>query len=288
MPTFTNQAQLTYNGITTNSNIATGEIIEVLTANKAAILDEYTSGGMVTYVINLVNAGTIPYMNLTITDNLGAYQYTPATGAAITLYPLDYVPGSIHYFQNGIEQPDPAVTTTNGLTITGISVPADGITTILYQATTNEYTPLTPGSSITNTALISGGCLGTRLEVSDTVTVRNAPVLSIFKSITPRQVQANGQVTYTFDIQNRGNTGTTVADNVRVFDLFNPTLTDITVYYNGAILPVGSYTYNEITGEFATNPGVINVPAATYTQDPATGERITDPGDVTLVVIGTI
>lgn len=38
MATFTNQAQLSYNGIITNSNIATGQIIEVLSVTKLRFL----------------------------------------------------------------------------------------------------------------------------------------------------------------------------------------------------------------------------------------------------------
>lgn len=34
MATFTNQATLTYNGGTVNSNIVTGELVQVLTASK--------------------------------------------------------------------------------------------------------------------------------------------------------------------------------------------------------------------------------------------------------------
>lgn len=36
MATFTNQATLTYNGGTVNSNIVTGELVQVLTASKTA------------------------------------------------------------------------------------------------------------------------------------------------------------------------------------------------------------------------------------------------------------
>lgn len=38
MPTFSNQAQLSYNGITANSNIAYGQILEVLAASKQHFL----------------------------------------------------------------------------------------------------------------------------------------------------------------------------------------------------------------------------------------------------------
>ena len=50
MAIFTNQATLVYNGGSTNSNIAVGEIIEVLTAEKTAVEGSYTPDGLVTYV----------------------------------------------------------------------------------------------------------------------------------------------------------------------------------------------------------------------------------------------
>ena len=91
MPIFTNQAQLTYNGITTNSNITTGEIIEVLSATKTPVSDSYSTGDKKTYVVNILNSGNTAFTNLTITDNLGAYSYTPPNGTAVTLYPLSYI-----------------------------------------------------------------------------------------------------------------------------------------------------------------------------------------------------
>ena len=38
MAVFTNQATLTYNGNVINSNITTGEILEVLSATKTAVI----------------------------------------------------------------------------------------------------------------------------------------------------------------------------------------------------------------------------------------------------------
>jgi hypothetical protein len=47
MATFTNQATLTYNDTTTSSNIVTGEILEVLSATKTAVVDRYDPNGTV-------------------------------------------------------------------------------------------------------------------------------------------------------------------------------------------------------------------------------------------------
>ena len=42
MAQFINQAQLSYNNSVVNSNVAVGEILEVLSATKTAVLDDYT------------------------------------------------------------------------------------------------------------------------------------------------------------------------------------------------------------------------------------------------------
>ena len=57
MPTFTNQAMLTYSGRTTASNIITGELVEVLSASKSAVPAVYRQGDVITFVIGLSNAG---------------------------------------------------------------------------------------------------------------------------------------------------------------------------------------------------------------------------------------
>ena len=71
MAIFSNQATLTYNGTSTNSNIAYGEILDVLAATKTAVEGTYTPGQLVTYVVTLRNTGTAPLTGLTVTDDLG-------------------------------------------------------------------------------------------------------------------------------------------------------------------------------------------------------------------------
>ena len=48
MAIFYNQATLSYNGGTVNSNITSGEIIEVLSATKTAVTDVYSDGSDIT------------------------------------------------------------------------------------------------------------------------------------------------------------------------------------------------------------------------------------------------
>lgn len=283
MATFTNQAVLSYNGITTSSNVATGEIVEVLSASKDVLSSEYRPGDTVTYVINLVNSGATPFTALTVSDNLGAY-----TGAGRTLYPLTYVDGSIRYYQNGAEQAAPAVTQTAGLGISGIGVPAGGNTTLIYQAGVNAFANPGTAGTITNTAVVDGAEVAAPITVTQTIAARKAPYLTILKSVSPRQVAENGQITYTFDIQNLSNTAANADDNVQITDTFNPALSGITVTYNGAVVPSTNYSYKEETGEFATTAGVLTVPAAEFTQDPTTGAWSSVPGNAVLTVTGTI
>ena len=267
MAIFTNQATLRYNGNVVNSNITTGELIEVLSATKTAVIDTYNQGSDITYVINIVNSGAIAFSGLAINDNLGEYPF-----GAGTLVPLDYVDGSIRYYVNGILQPAPLVTAGPPLNISGLTVPANGVTTVIYVARANQYAPLDLEGIITNTAVISGGGV-TEITVTETVTPESGARLTVAKSICPTTVTENGRLTYTFVIQNVGNTPALVLDNVGITDVFNPILTDLIVTFNDVVWTENvNYTYSEATGEFATVPGQITIPAATYSQDPVTGE----------------
>ena len=86
-----------------------------------------------------------------------------------------------------------------------------------------------------------------------------------------------------------GNRAATATDSLVISDVFSPPLSDITVTYNGTLLVAGTdYTYDPVTGEFATALGVVTVPAATVTQDPETGLFITVPGESVLTVSGNL
>ncbi len=279
MAIFTNQATLTYTGGSANSNIAVGEILEVLSADKTAVSGTYAPGELVTYVITIRNTGTGAFTNLTVTDDLG--------GGANA--PLTYEDGTVLYFVNGTLQADPTVTAGPPLVFTGINVPAGGNAVIVYQARANGFASPELEGFITNTVTITGGGLTSPVTATETVNAAIGPEISITKTITPAQVADNGRVTYTFLIQNSGNEALTAADDAAVTDLFDPILTNLTVTLNGTVLTEGTgYTYNEATGQFATLPGVITVPAATFTQDPVTGEYTRTPGLATLTVTGII
>lgn len=284
MATFTNRATLTYNDNTTTSNIVTGEITEALVATKTALTRCYYNESEITYVISLINSGTTPLAGLTVTDNLGAYEFN-----GTTLTPLTYIDGSISYFINGDQQAAPTVAVDEGLIISGLTLPASSNGIIIYTTEVNEFAPLFNPSSITNTATISGDGLINTVTATETISACTEPRLQITKALSPLVVSDNGQITYTLNILNYGNSPATVADNIIVTDTFNPILSDITVTLDGTVLTAGTdYTYNTTTGEFSTVAGRITVPQATFTQDETTGEYSIVPGSSTLVITGTV
>ncbi len=288
MATFYNQATLSYNGNTTTSNITAGELVEVITVSKTALPDTYTTDDNVTYIVNIVNSGAIPFTNLTVSDNLGAFTATVG-GASVSLYPLTYTADSIKYYVNGVQQTAPAVSEAPALTFTGISVPAGGNATLIYQASVNRFAPPAAGGTITNTATVSGNGISTPVQAEAVITAAQNARLTISKSLSPTTVTENGQLTYTFIIQNLGNTAAGAADNVTVTDTFAPALNNITVTLNGAQLTTPTdYSYSEQSGVFSTVAGQITVPAASYTQDTATGAWTVTPGVSVLTVTGTV
>ena len=267
----------------TYTNIAVGEILEVLSATKTAVRSTYGQNDTITYIISIVNSGTTAFNNITLTDNLGAYAFDTTT-----VTPLTYVEGTVKYYVNGVVQTAPAVTAGPPLVITGINIPAGGNATRIYEAEVNQYAPLATNATITNTAVISGGGV-TPITVTETVTSENEPILIITKSVSPVPVTENGTLTYTFLIQNIGNAAADAATNVVVTDTFDPILTNLTATFNGTAWTAGTnYTYDETTGAFASVAGQITVPAATYAQDPTTGAWIVNPGVSTLVITGTV
>ncbi len=282
MALFTNQAQLTFGDTVVNSNIAVGEILDALTADKNSTLENYSLGDTLTYVISATNSSTNPITNLTVTDNLGAY--TPG-GSAV--YPLDYVTGSALLFINGELVAAPTESAGPPLVFSGITLPAGASMILIYNATVNQNAPLVSGSEITNTAVITGTCIDAT-EVSETVTVLDTPNVTITKSIDPTPVSQGDRVTYRFLIQNYGNTAIVATDNAVISDTFSPILTNLAVEFNGTDWTEGTeYSYNEATGLFTSAESEITVPAATYTQAP-NGTVTVIPGTALLEITGNI
>ncbi len=283
MAIFTNFATLSYNGGTATSNTVTGEILEAVYATKTAVTKTYGASTTVTYVISLINSSASSVSGLTLTDDLGAYSFGGAD-----VYPLEYTDGSVLYYVNGLLNATPAVTAGPPLVISGISIPAGGNATIVYETSVTGFAPLAADATIDNTVTITGGGLSAPVTASETVSAAEASELNITKAVNPVTVTPNGQLTYTFVIENTGNQAVVVTDDLVLSDNFDPILTGITVTLDGTVLTLGTdYTYDEATGTFATVAGRITVPAATYTQSPD-GSWATTPGTAVLTVTGTV
>ena len=282
MATFTNQATLIFNGQSTNSNVTTGEMTSGITLTKTSVSRDYGRDDHIVYIVTVENSGGA-ITGATLTDDLGSYD---VGGATVT--PFTYVQDSLLFYQNGTLATGPIAAGGPPLIITGIDVPAGGNVQIIYEAATNEYTPRAQGSSVTNTAALNYAGAETLTDTA-VVTARDEVALTIAKALCPTTVTEDGTLTYTFIIQNSGNTAVVATDDLIVQDLFNPILNPITVTLDGVVLAEGTqYTYDETTGDFTTLPGAITVPAAVYTQDPTTGVFSVAPGVTVLTVIGTV
>lgn len=283
MATFTNRATLSYGGRTVDSNTVTGTFLQTLSIMKTALSGTYAAGDTVTYVVTLNNAGATPLNGLTLTDNLGAFDFN-----GTTLYPLAPVAGAILYYVDGVLQPALTPTQTQPLVLQGITVPAGGNAIIVYETEVTDVAPLGVNAGITNTVTVSGGGLLEPLSDSATVTTADAPLLTITKALSPVAVPENGTLTYTFVMQNFGNTAAVATDDVVVTDNFDPIPENLTVTLDGTVLAEGTgYTYNAATGAFSSAPSVITVPAATFVRNDDGTVAVT-PGETVLTVSGTI
>ena len=283
MAQFTNFATLSYNGLTLTSNTVTGELLETVSISKTSTSETYGTEDDLTYIVNLVNSGSNQVCGLRVTDDLGAYEF-----GGETVYPLRYREGSLRFFVDGVLQSTPKVCSLEPLVISDVCIPACGNATLVYDTETTPYAPLDADSTITNTACVTGGCLAAPVCASETLCAAEGPELQISKALAPAAVSVGGTLTYTFLIENCGNTPVTAADSVTLSDTFDPVLCALSVSYNGApwSAPV-NYSYDQASGVFTTVPGAITVPAATYSQGPNGAWSVT-PGTATLSITGTV
>lgn len=282
MATITNQATLSYRGLTRLSNVTVGQVDSGLTVDKNVAQATYAPEQVKVYTVSVRNTGTAALDGLTLTDDLGAYDYQGQT-----LIPLSFVEGSLQCYVNGVYQSAPAVTFTDGLSLTLPEIPAEGEALLVYEAAANRFADPAEGGSITNTATVSGAP-GGGASASVTLTALGRPELTVTKTMSPVAVTACQPLTYAITVENHGNTATSAQDEVTVTDTFSPPLHAVTVTLNGQALAAGTdYTYDETTGQFATAPGVIAVDAAAFVRGDDGSFTVT-PAAAELAVTGTL
>lgn len=282
----TNQASLNYqyNGQTGSavSNIATATLTEALSVEKVSLEDVYRFGEELTYSVSFANDSGSALTGVTVTDNLGSYT---VGGAAVT--PLSYV-GPAILFVNGVFSGNitPALEA-NSVVFTIPTLASGARAQILYKAAVNSFAPLAEGSTITNTVSVLGAGVTTPVTDSDTVTVDNYADVTITKTMTPSSVVDGEALTYTFVINNYGNTEAT---NIVLTDAFDPAPENITVSVNGAAIDDSDYSYvgGVLTLPVATSSFTLSLPAATVSQDAATGAVTVTPSSLTVTVTGVI
>ncbi len=284
MATFTNQATLSYGENTINSNITVGEIVYDISISKSTTASCYSFGDEITFVVSVVNNSSESSACLSVTDDLGGYTFDYTT-----LIPLSYIDGSVLYYINGVLQASPTVTLTDVVTFDNLSLSADASAMLIYSVKVNEFAPLESASTITATST-AVDCTSA-LEVSADVSISVCEVadLLISKCLSPTTVSENEVITYTFTIQNTGNVDADAALGAILTDTFLPILSDISVYNDGTAWTSGvEYSYDTLTGEFATNAGYIIVDAAQFTQNTITGDWEVTPSYTVITVSGTV
>lgn len=281
MAELTNYATLRYGGVTIVSNTVTGTLPDALILTKTPVDPAYAPGGTVTYLLSLVNPGEAELTGLTLTDDLGGYGFGEET-----LYPLTFTPDSLRMLVNGLPQAAPAAAPGPPLVISGITVPAGGEVLLAYEARVTEFAPLAAGQEIVNTAGITG--LPAPVTASAAVGPEASAMLNIVKDLNMDSAKTPGGLTFTFTIENTGNTPAAAAEAVVLEDRFQPILFGLQAARDGVPWTLGTeYAYDEASGLFISLPGAITVPAAEYARG-ADGAWTVAPGRTVITVTGNI
>jgi uncharacterized repeat protein (TIGR01451 family) len=287
MATIENFATVSYTsgGVasTKTSNLAQIELDSSLNFSKTTLGSVYTANTPITYIISITNDGATAVNGLVVTDDLGTF-----TQNAAELTPLTFVEPALLLINGQDTSSELTVDASNPafLSFTLPTLAPSATANIVYKALPNNVAPLEAGSTITNTATVSGDVDCADGTDSSTVSVAEAADIEVVKNMSPNPVVCGDEVTYTIRIYNYGNTA---AEDVRLTDTFVPAPENISVFRNGVLLVATDYNYVDGTLTVpATGTEGDTVPAATFTRDTTTGEVTVTPGVVEYVVTGTI
>ena len=288
MATIENFATVRYTsgGVTETkvSNLAEIGLESAVILTKNTLGNTYTENSTLTYIITVTNTSSSAINDITVSDNLGSFDF-----GAQELTPLTYTPPALLLI-NGQDSSAQLTVDASSASDVIFSFPtlASGATAnIIYKVTINEFAPLEVGSFITNTATLESSSDCADATASATVNVSEGANVSVFKQMCPNPVVCGDIVTYTIRIFNYGNIA---AENVELTDSFNPAPTNITVVRNGVVLAATEYDYQNgtLSVPAPNDPNTITVPPATFSRDVTTGEVTVTPGMVEYVITGTI
>lgn len=245
------------------SNVATTSLIEdfAISGSKTALKTEYRPGENIAYQVYIVNNGTQPLYNVSVTDDRGGSNT-----------PLSFISGSAFLNLNGTNS-QIIPTTSNPLTFT-LTTPLDSgdQATITYMMRVNAGLS-EDINSITNTAQITaneGVSTGDEIFVdpapSATITLEDYAYLTILKDVSESEIVPGQTFSYTITLENSGNLE---ANGVVVTDTLPNgfTISSITSQTNGV---TQTFTPSDYTVDIVTNtltlpsgsPLSLSVPAA--------------------------
>lgn len=273
-----NQANISYlyDGITdaqgATSNVATTTLADAcsVAVTKTPLLPSYRNGDNVSYVIRIENTGSAALANVTVTDDL-------ANGALV------YIPDSLQvYVDSNLVAVAPTATGTSLVFTLPVNIQPSEVVLAVYTARVNSA-----AGTVTNTATVAGTGLNpaacTVLEVATAViTEASFADLTIFKESSADTVNSGDSLTYTFTIQNRGNTeATNVVLTDDLPDEF--TITRVAVTTDGVTT---IYTADDYTVDTITN--TITLPNATGIQITVPAATAQGSGITTVEITGTV
>lgn len=291
MTEFTNQAFVSYgeNQVAV-SNIVAGTLINPVSMAMHAGDHHYRTGEIIPIVITIRNRSSQTYEDMQVWDKRG--QYTPAGAAENAegkVFPTEYVNGSLQLYINGERQPGPQIRSAGYLLVMGLTIPPHSDIVLMYQMRVTAYAPVGGvDDRITSTAWIEGDGLLDTPTATETIYYDPSPLITVTKSVMPREVIRDQPMAYTFTIYNYGASVVNKEKPLILTDKFTPRLNITGVYVGHTALErnVG-YTYDAM-GNFATKPNVLSVPAATFTYNAKTHLYSVMPGMTIVTVNGTI
>lgn len=262
------------------SNTATTNLITpyAISGYKDSLNNSFRAGQNMTYYIHIVNEGTSPLYNVTVSDNLGGSGnlLTYLTGSAIlnldgeissinptTLSPLTFViPGSF--------------SPNSKATITYIAQVSSGIT--------NNTTEITNSATIQASEESEGGTTISVLPIpTKTLPIDDFALVSMTKSVSTNEINIDEPFSFNLTLVNRGNLEAT---NITITDILpeNFVISSITSETGNTQTTIGESDYS-----LDTTTNTLTLPSTTSTLNisvpPATG---TVEGTTTITINGRI